>query len=79
MHKWRGLAVVAGVVLGTSGFAQSGWFVDAAAAPARSGPQTDTTALQPRAEQGNETAQKYLGWMFRYGREVSPHFQSAIK
>ena len=35
MHKWRGLAVVACVVLGMSGAARAGWLDDAAAANAR--------------------------------------------
>ncbi len=79
MQRWRGLAVVACVVLGMSGAARADWFDDAAAAHARGDYHTTITILKPRAEQGNAAAQYILGLMHSNGQGVAQDYKTAVK
>ena len=79
MHKWRGLAVVACMVLGMSGAARAGWLDDAIAALGRGDYQTALNIFKPRAEQGNAAAQYILGVMYDNGLGVAQDYKTAVK
>ena len=79
MQTWRGLAVVACVVLGLSGVARADWLDDANAAHARGDYQTALNILKPRAEQGLAIAQSALGWMYQSGQGVAQDYKAAVK
>lgn len=79
MQTWRGLAVVACVVLGMSGAARADWRDDAGAAYARGDYQTVINILKPRAEQGLAQAQLHLGFMYYEGDGVVQDYTTAAK
>jgi TPR repeat protein len=79
MQKWRGLAVVACVVLGMSGAARADWADDVVAAHARGDYQAAITILKPRAEQGIAVAQNFLGFMYDNGQGVAQDYKAAVK
>ncbi len=79
MQQWRGLAVVACVVLGMSGAARADWFDDAAAAHARGDYRAMINILKPRADQGNAAAQYILGLAYGSGQGVAQDYKTAAK
>ncbi len=79
MQRWRGLAVVACVVLGMSGAARADWLADAAAAHARGDYRAEINILKPRADQGNAAAQYFLGVIHYNGLGVSQDYKTAAK
>ena len=79
MQQWRGLAVVACVVLGMSGAARAYWFDDAAAAHGRGDYRAAITIAKPRAEQGNARAQTILALMYYDGLGVAQYYKTAMK
>jgi TPR repeat protein len=79
MQRWRGLAVVACVVLGMSGAARADWLADAAAAHTRGDYRAEINILKPRADQGNAAAQYRLGLMYHNGQGVAQEYKAAVK